>query len=106
MSAAAGDGARDAARAEIICRAPIDEGSGTQNADFFDRAFGVVAGARRFIVLKPAGSTTVAPHVVFVQSSRADTKSIVRTSALPDCVFTCVEHGAGTAAGEAFVGGS
>ena len=84
----------------------IDEGSGTQNADFFDRAFGVVAGARRFIVLKPAGSTTVAPLVVFEQSWRSDTKSIVSKSALRDCVFTCVEHGAGKAAGEPFVGGS
>jgi hypothetical protein len=84
----------------------IDEGSGTENAPFFADAFGVDAGARRFIVLKPKSGAAVAPHVVFVQSCRSDTKSVVSKSALPDCVFTCVEHGAGKAAGEPLVGGS
>ena len=84
----------------------VDESSGTSNAGFFEAAFGVVVGARRSIRLKPTGDATVAPLVVFVQSCRSDTKSIVSKSALPDCVFTCVSHGAGKDKGEGYKSGS
>jgi len=83
----------------------VDEGSGTENAAFFKAAFGVVEGARRFVVLKSAGAAAVGPRVVFVQSFRSDTTSLVSKSALADCVFECVSHGAGKAAGEGFKGG-
>ena len=86
----------------------IDEGSGTENKSFFSAAFGLVEDARRFIVLKPAGiaTVTVEKGVIFVQSFRSDTKSIVSKTALRDCVFACVSHGKGKAAGEGFKGGA
>ena len=84
-----------------------DERSGTENKSFFSAAFGFVKDARRFIVLKPAGiAAVVAKDVVFVQSFRSDTKSIVSKTALRDCVFTRVSHGKGKAAGEGFKGGA
>ena len=86
----------------------VDEGSSSTNAAFFKAVFGDAAkGTRRFIVLKPVSSSisaaTIVAGVVFEQSARSDTVSVVAKRGV--YVFTCSSYDAGKAAGgESFKG--